>query len=446
LPGHERVGLLGTSYLVETFGDEGWFGPAVYGAVTGRRGGFFTYGVEAAWRRRLHGPLAVELGLYAGAGGGGGAPQGGGLMLRPHADLLWDRGPYALGLSLSNVRFPNGRIASTQAGLVLEVASDFAFVPAQRLAAGAGSHGRSGIGFDRFAGVATEYRVRGERKLDGSMAPGRVELLGMRVEQALGGDAYWGLEANGAARAGVAGYAEYLASFALETAPADRVRVGARVALGVGGGGGLSVGGGLLAKAAVYGVVPIGQRFGVVLEAGAVTAPRGDLRAASGSVALVWALEPTAASDGATPAARTDFGVAVERFRAARRDGGTRAVTAEVLKVDRFVQPNLYLSGQVHSAVAGDAGGYSAALLGVGWRQPLTSRFHWGAEILAGAAGGGGVDSRGSVVQPNLYAGFQLTPALALRAGIGWVGSPGGSVRSPLVDLGVAMTYGVSGP
>ena len=88
-----------------------------------------------------------------------------------------------------------------------------------------------------------------------------------------------------------------------------------------------------------------------------------------------------------------------------------------MLKVNRYLSRNFYLAGQVHSAVGGGAGGHLTALIGAGWNQPLGGRFHVGAEMLAGAAGGGGVDSRGSVVQPMLYAGYQLTPAVALRLG-----------------------------
>ena len=42
---------------------------AAYGAITGQRGGLFTIGVELAWRQRIAGPLALDLGYYAGGGG-----------------------------------------------------------------------------------------------------------------------------------------------------------------------------------------------------------------------------------------------------------------------------------------------------------------------------------------------------------------------------------------
>ena len=48
------------------------------------------------------------------------------------------------------------------------------------------------------------------------------------------------------------------------------------------------------------------------------------------------------------------------------------------LKIDRYLSSNAYVTGQVLGAAGGDAGGYSAALLGVGWNQPLSSRVHPG--------------------------------------------------------------------
>jgi hypothetical protein len=446
-PGGEHVGLLGTSYLVDVTKHSGWAaGPAVYGAATGHRGGFFTFGAEAAWRKSLFGPLGVELGLYAGGGGGSGAPQGGGLMLRPHADLLWETGRYAIGLSVAKVRFPNGQIDSTQAGLVLDVATDFNFFPAGQLDTPALTGGRTGVSFDRIQVVGGVYRTRSGSTLNGGAPePRNIRTVGIRAEQAWGSNAYWGVEAAGAAQSGVAGYAEYLGTLGIEAEPVrNLLNVGARVALGMAGGGGIPVGGGLFAKASVYSVVRIGNDFGISLEGGLADAPQGSFRAASVSASLVWVLD--SASGGGVPArpVRTDFAFGVERFDAARRDGSRRGLVADVLKADRFLSPNFYVSGQVQSAVSGGAGGYSAALIGAGWMQPLGTRWFAGAELLAGAAGGGGVDSHGSIVQPTAYAGFQITPAVGLRISGGRVKSVSGPLSSNVVNCLLTVTYGVS--
>ena len=446
-PGDEQVGLVGTSYLVDVPGLSGVaLGPAAYGAITGRRGGLFTIGGEAAWRRRLVGPLEMEIGLYAGGGGGAAAPQGGGLMLRPHVDLLWDAGPCAVGLSLSRVRFPNGQIDSTQVGLVFNALSAFRYVPAAQIETPVRGDGRSGLGFDRIQLVTSVYRTRSSTTLtDGTPAPRNIVMLGIRAEQSIDAHIYWGLEANGAAQHGVEGYAEYLGTLGYEVdALPHRVSVGARVALGAGGGGGIRTGGGVLAKAALDSKVRLGNDVELSLEAGAMSAPRGDFRTEYASAAIVWSLDgPSNALEPVRPT-RTDFSVGWERYDAARRGGGSQPLQADVLKIARYISPNVYLGGQVHSAVAGGAGGYSTALLGAGWRQPLGTNLHVGVELMAGAAGGGGVDSRGAIVQPMAYLGYQLSPSITAQIGAGKVKALRGPLSSVVVDTTLTFTYGVT--
>ena len=205
------------------------------------------------------------------------------------------------------------------------------------------------------------------------------------------------------------------------------------------------MGGGLLAKAAVYGVLRASNDVGISIEAGIADAPRGEFRAASVSAAVVWALDGPDGDGVQTRPVRTDFSAGLEQFDAARSDGSSRKLAADVLKVDRFLSPNSYLSGQVHSAISGGAGGYSAALIGAGWLQPLAPRWHVGVELLAGASGGGAVASRGIVFEPVVYAGFQIGPTVAVRIGGGRVKALRGPLKSNVADISLTASYGVSG-
>jgi hypothetical protein len=446
-PGNERVGLVGTTYLVDVAGVEGLsIGPAVYGALTGRRGGFFTLGGEAAWRKRVVGPFGFEVGLYAGGGGGASAPQGGGLMLRPHVDLLADFGATAFGISLSRVAFPNGEIGSTQLGLVFNITDQFRSTRADRLDAPVRASGRTGIGFDRRQIVAGAYRPRsGTLLTDGRPAPRTIGLLGARGEQAIGNYGYWGVEANGATTSEVAGYAEFLGIVGAETEVVHRsITAGARVAAGMGGGGAVPTAGGLLVKGSLYGVIRLSSDLGISLEGGVTSAPRGDFRALHVAAGLVWALDGPGPGGVAVRPVRTDFSAGVERFSAARRDGSRRDLSLDVLRIDRFLTPNVYLSGQAHSAFAGNAGGFTSAFLGAGWWQPLSPRWYVAAEVLAGAAGGGGVDSRGALAQSMVFVGTQITPSVALRVGAGRVQALRGPLGATVVDALLTFTYGVS--
>ena len=84
----------------------------LYGAATGRRGGFFTGGYTLGLEKKLIENWILDAGGYVGAGGGGSAAQGGGLMIRPHIGLKYNLNWSLLGLNYTYVDFPNGDISS----------------------------------------------------------------------------------------------------------------------------------------------------------------------------------------------------------------------------------------------------------------------------------------------------------------------------------------------
>ena len=454
LPGNEGMGLVGTSYSVDVGGGLS-FGPAIFGAISGERGGLFTLGAELAWRQRLgNGPLKAEAGLYVGGGGGGSAPVNDGLMLRPHLDILYDFGPYNVGLSWSRVRFPGSPIDSSQLGLVLSTNTEFSFVPRDRLHLPLTAIGRPGAGFDRVQGVAGVYQPRGDsRRVGGGALPDSIGYAGIRAERAFNGIAYWGLEANAAAQGGVTGYAEYLATVGVEQGIGDQTfTLGSRLALGMGGGGGVDTGGGLLAKGSVYGAMRLSRDLAATLEAGVTQAPGGNLKALHASASLMWIFDDAGNVFSPSRTTRSEFSTSVEHFDAARANGTTEALSAVVLKASRFLDENLYITGQAHSSLDGRAGGYSAGLFGFGWQTALGGRkgggpgWHVGLEALVGAGGGGGVDVRGgALVQPNAYVGFDLGPSTALRISAGKLRAQRGELNSTVVDVGLVISFGLAG-
>jgi len=447
LPGNEHLGLVGTSYLADV-GHGFAIGPAVYGAISGHRGGLFVVGAEAAWHHTIAGPLELELGVYAGGGGGGAAPVGGGLMIRPHVDLLWNFGPYRLGLSASKVKFQNGQIDSSQIGLVWSAATDFRYVERDRIGTPLTISGRSGMGFDRAQAVFGVYKPRsGSKRASGGDLTQKIGFVGMRLERAVDDHRYWGIEAAGAASGGVGGYAEYLGTLGTETTVwRNTLTLGARASLGMGGGGDIGVGGGLLVKGGLYGTLRLSRSLGLSLEGGMTRAPQGSFKALHAEASLAWILDDPSDVTAPDRTARTDWAVGVERYLAARRDGSTRSLQNVVLKVNRFVTPAFYLTGQVHSAAGGGAGGYTSGVFGAGVQAPLFWRIHAGAEALIGAAGGGGVDTQGgALVQPMAYVGLDVSPSLSLRIGGGRIKSLKGSLSANVVEASLAFTFGVAG-
>ena len=449
LPGGERMGLAGLTELFNV-GGELWVGPGVYGAASGKRGGLFVPGVEGAWSHPFNDWLAVDTGLFVGGGGGAAAPVGGGLMLRPHVDIVFRLPGFYMGPTWSKVWFPSGQINSNQVGWMVNVDSSFRFRPASFTGA-TSDGGATGLGFDHIDATITMAKPRNSTTTAGAPLTQRIGLVGLRAERTIVGPLWGGVEAAGAGSGGVAGYAEVLGTAGLRWPVINNVlSLGVRGSIGLGGGGGIDTGGGLLVKTAAGGTLHLTDTLGIGAEVGFADAPRGRYKAVTGAVSLNWALDVPDADlsswDRTRPGepTRMEYAAGVERYRAARKDGRDVPLQAVILQVNRFVTPHLYVTGQGHSAYEGGAGAYSVGLFGVGGQLPITPSWRVGIEALAGAAGGGGVDTQGgALLQGRAYIDAALTDSLSLRVGAGKVKSVHGGLDAPVVDAALVFRFGV---
>ncbi len=447
LPGNETMGLAGASLLFDI--DGRWaFGPAVYGAATGQRGGLFVGGVEVqrAWEVG-RGWWAIT-GLYAGGGGGAAAPVGSGLMLRPALSLYKDVAPsVAVGLSWSSVRFPSGDIHSQQLGLTMAWRSHFLHLTGRGdPAAGREPAQATGLGLERMAATLTD-----DHFTDGSGR--RIGLVGVRADRGSDTEGLrWGVEAAAAAKGDAAGYMEILGTAALRTRLAPRTlpswRIGGRLSLGLGGGGAVPTGGGLLGKAGLTTDLSLARGWTLGADAGLVRAD-GSFKARFAQVHLGIDLEPAPGAPERPEAepVRTEW-VAVLQHHGAlpRADGSNRSLDTIGLKLERYLGPNLYLSGQAHSAFAGRAGAFSVGLFGLGMATSAREPWRVGAELLVGAAGGGGVQTGGgALAQAVGWAALSTSARSEWRLGIGQAKPLHGRAGSAVVELAWSRNFGMNG-
>jgi hypothetical protein len=279
----------------------------------------------------------------------------------------------------------------------------------------------------------------------------KVGLVGMRAERDLAVPGLVaGVEAAAAARGDAAGYMEILGHLGWHLAPLPQampsLQLGLRGAVGLGGGGAMPMGGGAFAKAtatASFSPVP-----GWTLGADLGRAIGHPLRARSTQIWLATDLEPTSpANTAARPTVRTEWVTSLQHHsRVARADGSTRSLDTIGLELNRYLGRHLYLSGQAHSALAGGAGGYSIGLLGLGLATADDTPWRLGGELLAGAAGGGGVRSGGGAVgQARLWAGWSPTPVQELRLTVAGLRSSGGGLSTPVLGLGWSHRFDIGG-
>ena len=451
LPNNQFMGIIGTTYLIE-IGHGIYIGPAVYGAVTGEQGGFFTAGGELAWHYPLFSKLELQTGIYAGGGGGGGGTSlwGGGLVLRPHVDFLWDFGKFKAGITASNVSFPNGgNVHSDQIGFTIAIDSNFSYYTSDYVGKRLIAQGRQGFGADRMMTIVGSYFPgTGVKKNGGTPSDSHMGYIGARFERFMTPWLYLGLEGAGAFSGDSAGYAEYLGALGVETSILNNwLTIGSRFALGMGGGGGVSVGGGLLGKLGAYATYNVNRSIHFSLEGGYAVAPDGDFRAPYCSANLAFDLDHPfgVSAQGIVDGYEFIFGSS-HYFAANTKNGNQHDVDLVTIKVNRYLNDYIYLTGQGNSAYYGQSGAFSVGMVGAGFSSPkFADRFSVGAEILLGAAGGGSLDTEGGLsVQPMAYLGMKLTKAIGIKLSAGRIISLKGSLNSTVLDIGICFDYGAN--
>ncbi len=438
-------------------------GPSVFGAVSGDRGGFFGWGLSAAYRWR-QGAWSAEAGLFVGGGGGSPAWVGSGLMLRPSLTLARDIGPLRLGLGLSQVHFASGTVRSAQPGASLSWTGDTLVGPA-----GGGPGWATESWSDRawpyeVAASVGQYTLRaGSARRDGSGVGTPLRVAGLVVRRDLPGDAagmrpYWLLSTAGSLSAEYAGHAELLGGLGLRHAlpffPAMAVRAEAAVGSG-GAGAALDTAGGLLGRLDLGLSWPFSRPWSVAAVAG-VTASQGRFNARQARLELAWqgwdvvpgAARVPDAGAGDAPALTWQPWTAAAgwaQITRMRRDGGGDAGLGLVLlKIEREIGPQWRLVGRAGIAAHGAAGGYASGQLGVGWlgRALVDERWRFGAEATLGAAGGGGVVvGSGLIAQAQGVARYAVTPTWALQIDAGALRSRNGQGATPLLGLSSVVSF-----
>lgn len=467
LPEHERLGLLGGNYLFDS--PAGYLGLGIYSAVTGRRGGFFTGGFEFGHVWDIASHWQLDAGFFAGGGGGGGAPQGGGLMLRPHVDVSRHRGANGFGLGVSRVTFPNGRIASSQVSL--QWRRDFtSFL---RPGWDVGDKDELRVSRQAFAEHATLAQKNVElhmlRYFPDSNQTGRggvrhnqpFDVLGIRFRQQVVGN-WWGqLATAGALGGGADGYAEIFTGVVYEI---DCIRVITCFAggqIGAAGGGDVATGGGVVARL-VTGASLHRRPWSLGIDLAYAHSLEGGFKAPAVALNAGYSYDSLLPAPKGQVALQSLLGVEWVNYRvrsAAKKyvtmsatsrkqiSGEKESVDLVSLKLDAFINPRFFATGQAEGAYSGKAGGYATGLLGLGARFPLAGvpAIFYGGEVLVGAAGGGGISVGGGVIaQPMLNFAVDFSPSLGFELGVGYVAAREGQLRSVVADI--ALAYRIQAP
>ena len=435
-------------------------GITLYGAATGRRGGFFTGGYTLGLERQLFDKLILDGGVYFGAGGGGAAAQGGGLMIRPHVGLKYNIGWSELGLNYAYIDFPNGDISSDSIAISLDIpfssltlnweddeltAADYFGVDWSNM-----SRHRSHLA----ARVRTYSPTTGSRTTSGGSLNNSLGLVGVDYSYFLDENWFTTFETAGAVSGEVGGYAELLAGigYRLPITKDDRLALLPALTIGGAGGGQVETGGGFVARANLGLEYLLSPDLSVIIDGGYLTAPDGNFDAPYFGFNLAYVIETFAKDQKGAPLRQTEliktnkwrFRPAHQWYLDAQRKGGSSS-DMNLLggKIDWIGGDWWYLTGQALSAYEGGAGGYSEGHWGVGIFSPIWKSWQLYSEMLIGAGGGGGVDSGSALLyKPSLGLEYNLNKDFSLQAGLGKVISKEGNLNANTLELNLLWRFG----
>jgi hypothetical protein len=461
LPGAETMGLIGGDLLFD-LNEHLRLGVGSYGAVRGARGGFITLGLAGEVQQRLSTSWVGHAGLYVGAGGGRSSNTlaGGGLMLRSDVGLSYETSGYGnFGFGLSHVSFPSGVIRSTQPYIQYElpfyslVHSGWSPAPARDTGSAEGIRANG----QEFSLVARNYTIPSTVPGPNGQPYGRMQLMGVQWLSAVNQHWFVQLEAEGAMGGKSNGYMQILAGGGYRLALSNSTALKFHAAAGPAGGGGVDDGGGLLLDAGLAVQQQITRNNALEFSLGEVRAPSGNFKARSLALQLThqFGTPAVSSSDVVSWRALDNFDTEHLRVRAVsqtyfkanpqwRSSDAQLSVSNLGVQLDYFAAPHWYFTGQGLAAYAGKAGAYMTGLVGAGTQWPITQRCFVEAEMLVGAAGGGGLAVAGGLVgQANVGIGYQLSKPLALLVTAGDIAAARGPFKAYVA--GLALTYQFTG-
>ena len=437
-------------------------GITLYGAATGRRGGFFTGGYTLGVENHLTDNWIFDAGGYLGAGGGGAAAQGGGLMIRPHIGLKYDFNWSMLGINYTYVDFPNGNISSNAISLSLDIPfsspilnwEDDGLTAADYFGADLSNVSRHRSHLS--ARVRSYSPSSGSKTTSNGSLNDSLGLIGVEYSYFLDKNWFATFETAGAVLGGVGGYAELLAGigYRLPLHKDDHLALLPALTIGGAGGGEVETGGGFVTRANLGFEYRISPDLSLIMDGGYLSAPDGNFDTPYFGFNLAYVMENFAQDQKGATLTETDL-IQTNKWRfrpshqwyfnAQRKGGYLRDMQLLGGKLDWIGGDWWYLTGQGLSAYGGGAGGYSEGHWGVGVLGPSWKNWQIYGEMLIGAGGGGGVDSGSALLyKPSIGLEYILNEDLSLQAGIGKVISKEGNLDANSFDISMVWRFGTA--
>ncbi|WP_408040081.1 hypothetical protein, partial [Tenacibaculum amylolyticum] len=393
-------------------------------------------------------------------GGGASAPDGGGAFILPHVNLGYDFKYFSLSAGWSYVNFfDGGTINNHQLYASVQVPLSYSYSNFENRETTIPIEDLKDTSWDtkshRISAMVhlNNLSVEGDSQFsDGTPIKGRtIRLAGFEFNSFLNDNWFYFVKADGAYSGIPAGYMDIFIGGGYHLSMnKNRTNIQAKFGIGAGGGGGVDTKGGFL----IYPDLSIEQKIYdnlyVSVNKGFLMSPNAHFLSSTLGVGLKYYIEKDGIQiDDATAKESKFKGIETiikqDWYIDANRNGGFSQDMHQIsLQINVFLNKYIYGAGQTSFANFGDAGAYAEGIVGLGVQSPLflDRKVSVFAQVLAGAAGGGGISTgEGLIVKPSLGTNVKLTNNLNLRGGFGYVKARGGELSSVFANFGLTYDF-----
>jgi hypothetical protein len=468
MSGEPDLGMLGMGadfFIVDKIPNL-YFTINTYSAIVGKRPGLITVGTGAGYVQPLfRSPLSLDAGIFVGGGGGGGAPDGGGLITRLHLNLTYRFKHVSFFTGYSRLDFPTGEIGGNNLNAGLTFSTQFS------TARKGGTLSRTD-GFVDNLDLQSKLRVQvtGQNYLNFAGRPtfqsdvdaprgGEISMLGVELDHFFHEKWYAALKLHGAVAGGIDGYMSYLVGLGFEQAlGTDRLTLDTQLLAGPSGGGGIASGGGGIIQGSVGLRALVGNAYGIKAAIGQTITPGGEFNGTLLELGLSKNFQfVSTASDRKKTAYRLkdtdrlhEFGFELLNrtyYSSANSVDKNerpydRAFNLIGLIASKKIHPHFDILGATYWAYQGSYGAYAEGLLGVRYRYEWTPSWQFRAQVMGGAAGGGGIDTgHGLVIQYSAGLAHQLNQNWGFSIGAGQMTSISGNFKPFFTDVGIIYRF-----
>ncbi|WP_299014355.1 hypothetical protein [uncultured Polaribacter sp.] len=458
IPNEPNMGFSGIHYNIFLNKDI-YAGIGIYGSVTGKRGGFFTLGVNAGYKKFLTKKLYIDTGFHFGGGGGAGAQDGGGAFILPHFNLGYDFKYFSVNTGYSYVNFfDDGLIKGNQLNFGLEIPLNYEY-----------AHYKESEKRFSFKHLKTSNWNQKSKtnslmihlnNLDVTRAlPNReqiiegktIRLAGFEFANYFTENWFAFVKVDGAYDGIRAGFMDvFLGGGYHYSFNRNRTNILGKFSLGAAGGGGVDSDGGFMISPDISIEQKIFDNTFIAINKGYILTPSQVFSSSSYGIGLKY----YANRNGTNSDKKTfksgifkgvDFIVKHDwYFDAKRMENPTEDMHQIALQINLDLNKYLYVAGQTAFANFGNAGAYGEGLIGLGVKSKdiiaINTRFF--GQFLAGAAGGGNISTgEGFIIKPSVGAEYKINKKIRLRSSVGYVKAKGGSLSNTFVNLGINYNF-----